>query len=241
MRAPEAPIGWPSATAPPFTFTFSGSAPSSLRRVEHDRRERLVQLDALDVVDRLARPSRARSRRPSPACARGRRTRRRRSPATTIVASTSRPRSLRELLARDDERAAPSFTPGALPAVVVPSGSKTGFSARELLERRVAPRALVGGEVADGDDLVARSGPRRSPATARSCERSAQASCSSREMPSSRETNDACSTMCRLSKRRREPVVGSSRSISVAVAEPVAEARLLERRTARSTSTPSRR
>ena len=29
MRAPEAPIGWPSATAPPFTFTFSGSAPSS--------------------------------------------------------------------------------------------------------------------------------------------------------------------------------------------------------------------
>ena len=29
MRAPEAPIGWPSATAPPLTFTFSGSAPSS--------------------------------------------------------------------------------------------------------------------------------------------------------------------------------------------------------------------
>ena len=28
MRAPEAPIGWPSATAPPFTFTSSGSTPS---------------------------------------------------------------------------------------------------------------------------------------------------------------------------------------------------------------------
>src|SRR5262249_12341311 len=28
IRAPEAPIGWPSATAPPFTFTRSGSAPS---------------------------------------------------------------------------------------------------------------------------------------------------------------------------------------------------------------------
>src|SRR5690349_12345461 len=28
MRPPLAPIGCPSATAPPFTFTFSGSAPS---------------------------------------------------------------------------------------------------------------------------------------------------------------------------------------------------------------------
>ncbi len=29
MRAPEAPIGWPKATAPPRTLTFSGSMPSS--------------------------------------------------------------------------------------------------------------------------------------------------------------------------------------------------------------------
>ena len=29
MRPPDAPIGWPSATAPPFTFTCSSSAPSS--------------------------------------------------------------------------------------------------------------------------------------------------------------------------------------------------------------------
>ena len=29
MRAPEAPIGWPSATAPPCTLTFFGSSPSS--------------------------------------------------------------------------------------------------------------------------------------------------------------------------------------------------------------------
>ena len=28
MRAPEAPIGWPSATAPPQMFTFAGSRPS---------------------------------------------------------------------------------------------------------------------------------------------------------------------------------------------------------------------
>src|SRR4029450_13957777 len=30
IRSPDAPIGWPSATAPPFTFTFSGSASSIL-------------------------------------------------------------------------------------------------------------------------------------------------------------------------------------------------------------------
>src|SRR3954471_20810230 len=29
-RAPEAPIGWPSAIAPPLTFTFAGSQPMSL-------------------------------------------------------------------------------------------------------------------------------------------------------------------------------------------------------------------
>ena len=28
MRAPEAPMGWPSATAPPLTFTLSSSIPS---------------------------------------------------------------------------------------------------------------------------------------------------------------------------------------------------------------------
>ncbi len=28
MRAPEAPIGWPSATAPPLTLTLSSSMPS---------------------------------------------------------------------------------------------------------------------------------------------------------------------------------------------------------------------
>jgi hypothetical protein len=41
--------------------------------------------------------------------------------------------------------------------------------------------------------------------TARSCERSAQRSCSSREMPSSRLTKEACSTMWRSSKVEINP------------------------------------
>src|ERR1700733_14706992 len=32
MRAPEAPIGWPSAPAPPLTLTFSASEPRSVSR-----------------------------------------------------------------------------------------------------------------------------------------------------------------------------------------------------------------
>ncbi len=49
MRAPEAPIGWPSATAPPLTLTRSSSMPSSADRVERDRGERLVDLPHVDV------------------------------------------------------------------------------------------------------------------------------------------------------------------------------------------------
>ena len=80
MRAPEAPIGWPSATAPPLTFTVSGSAPRMLDRVDGHRAEGLVDLDALDVADRLARPARAPACRLRRACGRGTRTRRRHSP-----------------------------------------------------------------------------------------------------------------------------------------------------------------
>ena len=46
------------------------------------------------------------------------------------------------------------MTPGALPAVVVPSGSKIGFERGQRLDRRVAPDRLVELDVADGDDLL---------------------------------------------------------------------------------------
>ena len=51
-RAPVEPSGWPSAIAPPFTLTRSVSAPSSLLPGADDRRERLVHLEEVDVVDR---------------------------------------------------------------------------------------------------------------------------------------------------------------------------------------------
>ena len=50
MRAPEAPIGWPSAQAPPLTLTLScGQAELAHRRHRHHR-EGLVDLEQVDVA-----------------------------------------------------------------------------------------------------------------------------------------------------------------------------------------------
>ena len=56
IRAPDMPIGWPSAIAPPLTLTLSGSMPSSLVRGEPDRGERLVDLDQVEVGRRRCPP-----------------------------------------------------------------------------------------------------------------------------------------------------------------------------------------
>ena len=55
MRPPEAPIGCPSATAPPLTFANLLVHSEHSRRVLRDGSERLVNLHALDVVERPAR------------------------------------------------------------------------------------------------------------------------------------------------------------------------------------------
>ena len=50
MRAPEAPMGWPRATAPPLTFTFSGSSCSSRVTAMRLHGERFVQFVEIHVV-----------------------------------------------------------------------------------------------------------------------------------------------------------------------------------------------
>ncbi len=70
-RAPEAPIGWPIAMAPPLTLTMSGFQPRSLLTRAGLGREGLVGLDEVEVVDRPAglpsqRLARGRDRAPSP-------------------------------------------------------------------------------------------------------------------------------------------------------------------------------
>ena len=48
-RAPDMPIGWPSAIAPPLTLTIAGSMPRSRGGLDAHRGERLVDLDQVEV------------------------------------------------------------------------------------------------------------------------------------------------------------------------------------------------
>ena len=106
MRAPEAPIGWPSATAPPLTFTDLRVGVEQLDGVERDRAERLVDLDALDVPYRL--PGALERLIPGAA---GRPREIRELVGDVAVGDDRRehlePALLREPLARDDERSRP--------------------------------------------------------------------------------------------------------------------------------------
>ena len=54
MRAPEAPIGWPSAIAPPLRVHDLGVDAELARRGDADGGERLVDLDGLQVARRRA-------------------------------------------------------------------------------------------------------------------------------------------------------------------------------------------
>ena len=83
------------------------------------------------------------------------------------------------------------MTPGALPAVTVPSGSIAGF--RQASFSSVVSRRTDSSAVTSPTGTISSSKrPASCAAAARSCERSAQASWSSREMPSSRATFAAC-------------------------------------------------
>ena len=74
MRAPEAPSGWPSAHAPPFTFTRSCASSEIVDRRHRDDRERFVDLEE---IGRARVPARFREELPDRADRRGREPRRR--------------------------------------------------------------------------------------------------------------------------------------------------------------------
>ena len=50
-RAPVAPMGWPSAQAPPLMFSFSRGMPRSLLRRHRHHGKGLVDLEQIDVAD----------------------------------------------------------------------------------------------------------------------------------------------------------------------------------------------
>ena len=188
IRAPVIPYGWPSAIAPPCGFSFSpnGSTPSSRQTgITCAANASFSSITSTSSIVIPARPSTSLHRvdradahdlridaghrrgddpRPRLRC-------RARAARSSLMTTTA---------------AAPSFSGHALPAVTLPSGLNAGSSSCELLERRARPRAVVGRD--DRAVLLrvrASARARRSPtscaATARSCERCAKRSMSSRE------------------------------------------------------------
>ena len=105
-------------------------------------------------------------------------------PYATSRATGSMPLRIGEWRSATIIAAAPLFNPGALPAVIVPSGRNAGLSLRERLERRL--RAVVLRPCRSSADLFVpdfhgrRSPPRTRPAACaaakRCCDRSAQRS-----------------------------------------------------------------
>ena len=142
MRAPDAPIGCPIATAPPLTFTRSSSIPSM--RIEFRVTEANASLISHRSMSPGCRP--ALSSAFSAALA-GVRASHSKSSATAawamIVASTSRPSRSAHSSEANTIAPAPSLTPGELPAVCEPSLPLSPGSEASALQRRVAPRRLV--------------------------------------------------------------------------------------------------
>ena len=147
------------AIAPPLTFTFAGSQPSSLDR-ERLRREGLVGFDEVEVGNRpaglLQRVAGGRER----ARAHDRRVDAGRRPAGD-AGERGRPRLWASASVISTRAAAPSLIPDALPAVTVPSflkagrggegfGGGAGADILVLVDHGVALAALN----RDGSDLV---------------------------------------------------------------------------------------
>ena len=200
----EAPIGWPSATAPPFTLPLLGSAPSIF--IELTTTDENASFSSTRSTSSIDLPAFASAMSPAFAGVRARNAKSSATyPCETIVASTSRPRLRANSSLVTITQPAPSLTPGAFPAVVVPFRVEHRLERGQPLERGVAPRPSRRPRSSSTGTISSAKRPASCAAIARSCERSAHASWSSREIPSSRETNDACSTMCWLSKVEVSP------------------------------------
>jgi len=202
MRAPLAPIGCPSAMAPPFTFTFDSSTPSI--RIELSATEANASLISNSSMSSTDSPAFSSA---FVAAFAGVRARYGKSSATaawaTIVASAGRLLALAHSSEASTSAPAPSFTPGALPAVWAPSlwnaprsfesvSSELSRLGASSISTVVSPffELIVTGTISSGRR------PSSVAWTASSCERSANLSMSARVISSSSPTSSASSPMC---------------------------------------------
>ena len=251
IRAPLAPIGWPSATAPPFTFTIVSSTSSMRPRGSRTAANASlistsseVGCDAARLLERLLDRER---RAPSAATRTGRPTSRRRrsrasgsSPSSLGASdrSSRRPRRRRRRSATrcPPSRCRPSVNAGRSPA----RASGVGVRPDALVARRPHGIAACAAGTSTGTTSSANR-PASQASAARRCERAAHASCSSRVIAAARALIASVpSPMCRSSKAHQRPSWIIESSIG-RVAKPRALAGLRQRRRGRSSSTPSRR
>ena len=140
--APDAPIGWPSAIAPPLTLIFDVSQPISLLTAHGLRGERLVDLHQVEVRRRPAGLLEAAPRRRHRAHAHDRRI-----DAGRRERLDARERLEAELFARSavitSTAAAPSLMPEALAAVTRAVLRERGPQTRDRIERRAGLRKFV--------------------------------------------------------------------------------------------------
>ena len=181
-RAPLMPSGWPSAIAPPLTFTRSGSSPSS--RTTATLCEANASFSSTRSISSIATPVRSSSLRtagigPMP-ITRGS------TPAAALPAKRRQrlgAQRRRPLLARDHERGRAVVHAARVARGDAAAGAKRGLERGQPLGGRVRPRVLVAVERRRPGRARRRSGrPPARPPSAR-CERSANASWSARETP----------------------------------------------------------
>ena len=186
MRAPEAPIGWPMAMAPPLTLTISGFQPTPLLTAQAWAAK--ASLASTRSRSAAVQPAFSSARfdagiGPVPITAGS-------TPAVaqeTMRASGVMPRRAASASVISSAPAAPSLRPDALAAVTVPSLSKAGFSF--CMASSVAPRRMYSSEstiVSPLRPLMVKGTisslkrPAFCAASALFCEASANRSCSSR-------------------------------------------------------------
>src|SRR5665213_18129 len=127
IRVPEAPMGWPSAMAPPLTLTLSASKPSS--RLTAQACAAKASLASIKSSSDAFHPARSKASLlagigPTPITAGSTPT----DAQEAMRASGAMPRRAASAAFIKTTAAAPSLMPEALPAVTVPFLSKAGFN-----------------------------------------------------------------------------------------------------------------
>src|SRR5690606_31505573 len=186
MRAPLAPMGWPSAMAPPLTLTISGShSPSRVLTMVTTAKASLISTRPMSLRPRPALASAFSAARCGTVARYG-------GSAAAVAQERTRTMGLkpsaRALSSFMRTRAAaPSLMPGALPAVMQPLGSNTGRSlasfSRLVSRRGASSVSTVSVPPRTGTSTGTISSAMRPPSMAASARwwlRSAHWSCSSR-------------------------------------------------------------